>query len=341
VLGLGATAACTAALGLSSAAAPASGPAWRILVFTKTAEFRHDSIPAAIAAVQSLGAANGFAVDQTEDGGAFTDPNLARYRVVMFLLTTGDVLDDAEQAALQRYIEAGGGFVGVHSAADTEHDWPWYGGLVGAYFASHPAIQTATIDVADPRGPGTVGLPAQWVRTDEWYNFASDPRPSVHVLATLDESTYNPGDGAMGADHPIAWYHDYDGGRAWYTALGHTDSTYSEPLFLSHLLSGILYAAGPGPAAAAPPRILALAASVTRSRVTVAVRIGSCSSCSAQARFTLRGRTVVTPLRRAGATARGTTPSLPGGRWPLVVTVTDSSTGLSATARRSVRVPPS
>jgi type 1 glutamine amidotransferase len=265
----------------SSAAAPPAG--WRLLVFTKTAGFRHDSIPAAIAAVEALGAANGFAVDATEDAGAFTDSNLSNYRGVMFLLTTGDVLDDTQQAAFQRYIEAGGGFVGVHSASDTEHDWPWYGSLVGAYFAAHPAIQTATIDVADPRGPGTVGLPSQWQRTDEWYGFSSNPRPFVHVLATLDESTYDPGDSSMGADHPIAWWHDYDGGRSWYTALGHTDSSYSEPLFLTHLLGGIEYAAGrvaPAAPPPAPPTVLAVRTSVDRGRVTIAVRVHGCRSCS-------------------------------------------------------------
>ena len=174
----------------------------------------------------------------------------------MFLLTTGDVLERRRSRRRSSGTsKAGGGFVGVHSAADTEHGWPWYGGLVGAYFVSHPAIQTATIDVADPRDASTAGLPAEWTRTDEWYNFASDPRPSVHVLATLDERTYDPGDGAMGADHPIAWWHDYDGGRAWYTALGHTDSTYAEPLFLGFLLGGIRYAAAPSRPHSAPHRL--------------------------------------------------------------------------------------
>ena len=209
-----------ALLGPGSAAEPVSPPVLRILVFTKTAGFRHASIPVAIQAVADLGAKNGFGVDATEDAAAFSDANLANYGAVVFLLTTGDVLDDGQQAAFQRYIRAGGGFVGVHSAADTEHDWPWYGGLVGAYFLSHPEIQTAAIDVADPRDASTAALPARWSRTDEWYNFAANPRPSVHVLATIDETSYNPGEGAMGADHPIAWWHDYDGGRAWYTAGG-------------------------------------------------------------------------------------------------------------------------
>src|SRR5438105_15292077 len=162
-----------------AASSPAAAP--KVLVFTKTAGFRHASIPAAVQAVTMLATQNRFDVDTTEDAGAFTDTNLARYEAVVFLLTTGDVLDDVQQAAFQRYIGAGHGWVGVHSAADTEYDWPWYGGLVGAYFRDHPAVQPAILDVAEPRN----GLPARWTRTDEWYNFQSNPRPSVHVLATL------------------------------------------------------------------------------------------------------------------------------------------------------------
>ena len=227
-------------------ATPAAGP-WKILVFTKTAAFRHDSIPAAIQAVEQLGARNGFTVDQTEDAGAFTDANLAHYRAVVFLLTTGDVFDVDQQDAFRHYIEHGGGFVGVHSASDTEHHWPWYGALVGTYFLSHPAIQRATVHVVDPTGPGMCGLPAERTRVDEWYNFTANPRPSVHVLATVDESTYDPGPDAMGADHPITWWHDFDGGRSWYTAMGHTTESYSDPRFLAQLLGGILYAAQPAP----------------------------------------------------------------------------------------------
>ncbi len=306
-------------------------------MFTKTAEFRHDSIPAAIAAVRQLGATNGFGVDQTEDAGAFTDANLARYRAVMFLLTSGDVLDELEQAAFQRYIEGGGGFVGVHSAADTEHDWPWYGGLVGTYFASHPAIQAAQIDVADPRDASTAGLPEVWARTDEWYNFTSDPRPSVHVLMTVDERTYDPGDGAMGADHPISWWHAYDGGRAWYTALGHTDSTYSEPLFLGFLLGGIRYAAAP-PTDTTPLRIDSLGATVAGGRVDVKVKVTGCETCTAVARLTIGVHRVSARLQFAGGIASAVLAGLPPGRGRLFVVVTDASTGLSRSASRLVRV---
>jgi type 1 glutamine amidotransferase len=214
-----------------------------VLVFTKTAGFHHDSIPEAIAAVQQLGEQNGFTVDQTDDAGAFTDANLSQYQAVVFLLTTGDVLDADQQAAFERFIEAGNGYVGVHSAADTGYDWPWYGQLMGAYFQSHPDIQPATIDVAGHDHPSTLTLPDEWQRTDEWYNFQTNPRDNgVTVLATLDESTYS--GGTMGDDHPIMWYHDFDGGRAWYTGGGHTSESYAEPLFLQSLLGGIEYAVG-------------------------------------------------------------------------------------------------
>lgn len=215
----------------------------KILVFSKTASFRHDSIEPGIAAIRSLGAANGFAVDATEDPGQFTAASLSRYKAVVFLSTTGDVLNADQQAAFMAYIRGGGGFVGIHAAADTEHGWPWYGDLVGAYFASHPAPAQARVRVQDRSHPSTRTLPDPWIRFDEWYDFQRNPRSQgVTVLLSLDETSY-PG-GQMGNDHPIAWYHEYEGGRAWYTAGGHTDASFSEPAFLEHLLGGIRYAAG-------------------------------------------------------------------------------------------------
>ncbi len=214
----------------------------RVLVFTRTAGFRHDSIPDGVAAIRALGAAHGFGVDQTEDPTVFTDAGLAAHHAVVFLSTTGHVLEAEQQAAFERYIRNGGGFVGIHAASDTEYDWPWYGGLVGAYFSGHPAVQAAILNVEDRTHPSTVALPDPWVRTDEWYSFRTNPRDvGVHVLLTLDEASYT--GGAMGADHPIAWYHLYDGGRAWYTAIGHTSESFAEPLFVAHLLGGIQYAA--------------------------------------------------------------------------------------------------
>ncbi|MFC6087217.1 ThuA domain-containing protein [Sphaerisporangium aureirubrum] len=231
-----------AAAGATSAAGAAE-PAFKILVFSKTTGFRHDSIPDGVAAVQKLGLENDFAVDATEDSSLFTDENLAQYQAVVFMSTTGDPLSTQDQKdAFQRYIQGGGGYAGVHAASDSGYDWEWYGKLVGAYFKSHPAIQQATVKVEDPAHPSTQGLPTSWSRTDEWYDFQADPRGTVHVLASLDEKSYT--GGTMGADHPTAWCQDFQGGRSWYTGLGHTKESFAEPRFLSMLLGGIKTAAG-------------------------------------------------------------------------------------------------
>src|SRR5690606_1124007 len=195
------------------------------MVFSKTAGFRHDSIFAGIACLQQLGEQHGFAVHTTEDAGIFTDDSLSEYDVVVFLNTTGDVLNLAQEAAFERFIRAGRGFVGVHSAADTEYDWPWYGRLVGATFLSHPPVQDAVVHVVDSSHPATRHLPPRWRRTDEWYDYRSTPAESVSILLTLDESTYQ---GAkMNGQHPIAWCHAFDGGRAFYTGGGHTKESFS------------------------------------------------------------------------------------------------------------------
>jgi cytochrome c len=312
------------------AAAPAPAPPTpiRVLVFTKTAAFRHTSIPVAISTFRDLGVRNALAVDATEDAAAFSDARLARYDVVAFVLTTGDVLDDSQQAAFQRFVRGGGGFVGVHSASDTEHDWPWYGGLVGAFFRAHPAIQSAAVDIARVRDLSTARLPRRWVRTDEWYAFTSPPR-GVGVLATLDETSYAPGETAMGGSHPIAWSHAYDGGRAWYTALGHTESSYGEPLFRAHLLGGILYAAGYD-----APRITSLAVQARDRRVRVTVRHSRCRAC----RVDLRVGSTTTTLREIETVARGTSCRLAPGRRRVSVTLVEPASGLRATATRVVRV---
>jgi type 1 glutamine amidotransferase len=257
LVGTVATASAVATFTLPVAASP-DQPRFKALVFSKTAAFRHGSIPTGVAAIQQLGAEHDFAVDATEEATAFTDANLAQYDVVIFLSTTGDVLDDTQQAAFERYIQAGGGYAGIHSASDTEYDWPWYGGLVGAYFRDHPGVagvnqqfQEATMKVAGNGNPANALLPNRWVRTEEWYNFRTNPRPGVRVLTTVDEKTYDPrgysvpgGSPGMGEDHPISWCHPYDGGRAFYTAVGHSASAYSEPLVLAHILGGIEEAAG-------------------------------------------------------------------------------------------------
>lgn len=217
-----------------------SAPA--LLVFSRTAGYRHASIPAGIAALRKVGAEAGLRVDATEDAAVFTAPSLSRYRAVVFLSTTGDVLDAAQQRAFEAYVRAGGGYVGVHAAADGDRSWPFYTDLVGAVFARHPDVQRATVIVEDRTHPSMEHLGPTWTRTDEWYDFLATPRGKVRVLARVDESTYR--GGGMGADHPIAWCHPYAGGRSWYTALGHTDESFAEPAFRAHLLGGVRYAAG-------------------------------------------------------------------------------------------------
>lgn len=215
----------------------------RVLVFSKTEGYRHESIGAGKQALLAMGKKHDFAVDTTEDASVFRTDVLEKYQVVVFLNTTKDVLDDVQQYEFRRFIQAGGGFVGVHAAADTEYKWPWYGGLVGAYFKSHPEIQEAKIDVTDAGHVSTSMLPGEWIRTDEWYNYR-DLSSNLNVLLKLDESSYKGGEN--GENHPIAWYHEYDGGRAFYTGLGHTKEAYEEKLFLEHLWGGIQYAAGDG-----------------------------------------------------------------------------------------------
>lgn len=213
----------------------------RVLVFSKTGGYRHSMIGPGKLAIMAMGQENGFDVDTTEDSTVFTDANLKKYDAIVFLSTTGNVLDDAEQDAMQRFIESGKGFVGVHAATDTEYGWPWYGKLVGAYFVKHPAQQQATIHVVDSTDISTRHLPTTWSRFDEWYNFR-DIQPDLHVLLTIDEHSYT--GGSNGNFHPMAWRHSYDGGRAFYTELGHTEESWKDPLYLKHVLGGIKYALG-------------------------------------------------------------------------------------------------
>jgi type 1 glutamine amidotransferase len=213
----------------------------KVLVFSKTAGFHHQSIGAGVAAIQLLGIENGFEVDTTTNADRFTYANLKKYAAVIFLSTTLDVLNEQQQPEFQKYIRSGKGFVGIHAATDTEYGWPWYGQLVGAWFSQHPKVQQAVVKVVNPANQFTKHLPSSWTRTDEWYNFKwiSD---QIHVVLTLDESSYE--GGTNGINHPMSWYHEFEGGRAFVTALGHTNESYTDPLFLQHLLAGIKYAIG-------------------------------------------------------------------------------------------------
>jgi type 1 glutamine amidotransferase len=240
------------AAGLCLAADSDAGlPQFKVLLFSKTLGFRHANIPLGIAAVRQLGLKHGFAVDATEDSSVFTPENLARYKTVIFLSATGDVLDEGQQSAFKDYVLGGGGFVGIHGAlfgpSACEDKWAWYGDLCGVSFKNHSAVVPARVDVEDRTNPSTAGLPEHWLRTDEWYNYAGTPRGRARVLATVDESTYQ--GGTVGQDHPIAWCKPMGKGIMWYTAMGHTDESFREPLFLKHILGGIQLTARvkPGP----------------------------------------------------------------------------------------------
>jgi type 1 glutamine amidotransferase len=228
-----------------AARAAQKAPTFRALVFSKTLGFRHANIPLGVAAIQRLGEEQAFAVDATEDSSAFSIENLSRYQVVVFLSVTGDVLNEEQEKAFKDYLLGGGGFVGIHGAlfgpSACEEKWAWYHELCGVSFKNHSAVVPARVDIEDRTNPSTTELPAHWSRMDEWYNYDGNPRGTARVLATVDESSYK--GGTVGADHPIAWCKSMGKGIMWYTAMGHTEDSFRDPLFLKHILGGIQLAA--------------------------------------------------------------------------------------------------
>jgi type 1 glutamine amidotransferase len=235
---------CTFIVGVVTTGLPAAD--FSALIFSKTLLYRHASITNGIRAIKALGEQNRFTVEATEDSSWFTPAKLKMFKVIIFLGTSGEILSDAQQSAFKDFIEQGGGLVAIHAAVAgdlaTEGGWPWYGEALCASFTNHSAVVQATVRVEDRKHSSTKALPERWVRTDEWYNFISSPRGKARVLATLDEDTYK--GGTMGADHPIVWCRRMGKGLVWYTALGHTEASFSEPLLLQHLLGGIQAAAG-------------------------------------------------------------------------------------------------
>lgn len=217
----------------------------RVLVFTRATAFRHASIEAGTEALREMATQAGVGLTVTDDAGDFTDGNLALYDAVVFLSTTGDVLNASQQAVLEAFVRAGGGFAGIHSASDTEYDWPWYGQLVGAYFDGHPPeVRTAELRVVEEDHPATAGLSSTWVRDDEWYDLR-DVQPGLSILLEIDETTYKAAaESPRPLPRPIAWYREFDGGRTFYTALGHTAEGFREPAFRSHVWGGITWALG-------------------------------------------------------------------------------------------------
>ncbi|HUQ04213.1 MAG TPA: ThuA domain-containing protein [Kofleriaceae bacterium] len=237
LVALGVCAACGACAGWGDDVEP---PAPRVLAYSRTLGYRHETIATAQAALTARLADDGVVVETTEDPLRFRAEELATFDGVVFLYTTGnDVLDADGKAAFEAFVRGGGGWAGVHSAADTEFEWPFYAELVVAYFDSHPVPQPATVHVDDAAHPATAGAPEPWMATDEWYNFRANARDTggVRVLLTIDEATYAGGN--MGADHPLAWAHERAGGRAFYTALGHVEDRWSDPVFVDHVAGGV------------------------------------------------------------------------------------------------------
>lgn len=212
----------------------------RILVFSRTTGYRHESIEDGLAALRELGADAGIEVEATEDHTVFRDDHLQGFGALVWLSTSGDVLDDEGREAMRRFVTAGGGYVGIHSASACEYGWEWYGRLVGTWFDEHPEVQAATVEVVDHDHPATAHLPAIWPRVDEWYEYRGAPRSDARVLLTVDESSYV--GGRMGSWHPIAWCHEHERGRSFYTAMGHTHEGFAEDDFRAHLLGGIRWA---------------------------------------------------------------------------------------------------
>jgi type 1 glutamine amidotransferase len=228
----------------------AQGKQFKALLFTRTVGWHHESINEGVDAIRAMAEQQFFEVEWHEDPSRFNDKNLAQFDLIIFLNTTGDILNDEQQAAMEKFIRSGKGFVGIHSASDTEYDWPWYTQLVGRMFRIHPAIQTARIKVLDRKFPGFELMPDERLWTDEWYEYGEEKIKGLNYLLSVDETTFNPkadwgrvaGTG-MGSFHPLAWYHNYDGGRSFYTGLGHMPSKFSDPAFLEHLYGGIYWAA--------------------------------------------------------------------------------------------------
>ncbi len=220
------------------------------LLVTKTAGWHHESINEGVAAIKELANKNFFNVQWHQDATTITDKYLENFQVIIFLNTTGNILKDEEQTAVEKFIQSGKGFVGIHSASDTEYDWPWYTKLVGRMFKIHPVIQTAKLKLTENKFSGLEGFSNGQLWTDEWYEFSPETTTDLKYILAVDETSYNPkvqwgekkGEG-MGSFHPIAWYHDYDGGRSFYTALGHMPTDYNNPAFLNHIYGGIYWAA--------------------------------------------------------------------------------------------------
>jgi type 1 glutamine amidotransferase len=227
---------------------------FKVLLVTEADGWYHESIESGVTAINELAATHNFEVNRQQNAEKITDNKLKNYDAVIFLSTTGNVFDESEKTALQKFIHSGKGFVGIHAASDTEYNWEWYTKLVGRMFHIHPREQTAKLKILNHDFPGLEGFPNSLLWTDEWYEFGPEKVSGLKYLIAVDEKTYDPavvwkrnptdivGKG-MGDFHPISWYHEFDGGRSFYTALGHINNVYKNHWFLEHLYGGIYYAA--------------------------------------------------------------------------------------------------
>ncbi|WP_109299130.1 ThuA domain-containing protein [Aquimarina sp. AU474] len=234
---------------------------FKALLITETAGWHHESIQNGITALYTLGETHNFEVQRQQNAIKITEQSLKNFDVVIFLSTTDDIFDDIEQAAFEKYIQSGKGYVGIHAASDTEYDWEWYTKLVGRMFHIHPVQQTAKLNIINHNFPGLEHFPDTLLWTDEWYEFGEEKVSDLQYLITVDEKSFDPNviwknrgtnsngqvvdrvGAGMGKFHPISWYHEYDGGRAFYTSLGHIKNVYKNQWFLDHLYGGIYYAA--------------------------------------------------------------------------------------------------
>jgi hypothetical protein len=241
---------CLAIAIANSSSAAIAQKQFKALVVTTTNGWHHESLHSGVIALKELANRNFFDVVLFEDPNSFNDKFLEQFQVVIFLNTTGDIFNPDQQKALEKFIQSGKGFVGIHSASDTEYEWEWYTKLVGRMFHIHPTIQTAKLQVVDSTFPGLQAFEGGKLWTEEWYEYSAAKSNDLKVVLSVDETTYNPkvqwgnkkGEG-MGKSHPIAWYQNFDGGRSFYTGLGHLPTNFSNQAFLDHLYGGIVWAA--------------------------------------------------------------------------------------------------
>ena len=214
-----------------------SNNSYSVLVITETKGWVHDSIESGLKLIQNIGNKNNFNVYHSDNSSVITYKNLKGIKTIIFLNTTEEILTDVEQKVMESFIKSGKGFVGVHAAADTEYNWQWYGKLVGAYYRNHPEVMNGKILTINHKI--TNHLDSEWEIEDEWYNF-DYVNYDINILLHLDEDSYIGGEHPD--YHPITWYHEYDGGRSFYTGLGHTKEVYDDERFIKLLEKGILYA---------------------------------------------------------------------------------------------------